>query len=94
MTSAFKVSDGAYHYGIKTTAVSENVKKKNLYDIAGNLWEWTQEASYPDNTNESYVLRGGSFRNSYSDYPACFRGSNTATDTSTNHGIRPALYIK
>ena len=94
MTSVFRVSDGKYYYGIKTTAISENVKQKNLYDVAGNLWEWTQEASYPNNTLESYMLRGGSFYHSYSDLPACYRGNRTATNTGTNSGFRPALYIK
>ena len=94
MEAAFKVSDGKYYYGIKTTAISENVKQKNLYDVAGNLWEWTQEASYPNNTLESYMLRGGSFGDSYSDRPACFRGNGTATCTNTHYGFRPALYIK
>ena len=94
MTAAFKVSDGKYYYGIKTTAISENVKQKNLYDVAGNLWEWTQEASYPNNTLESYMLRGGSFYGSYSDNPACFRAGDTATNPCTDRGFRPALYIK
>ena len=94
MTSAFTKSDGSYHYGIKTTAISENVKKKNLYDVAGNLWEWTQETAYPNNTLETYMIRGGSFYNSYSDNPACYRGNFTATNTFTLVGFRPALYIK
>ena len=94
MTSSFTKIDGTYHYVIKTTAISEDIKKKNLYDVAGNLWEWTQEASYPNNTVESYMLRGGSFYDGYSDYPACYRANGTATDTSTRNGFRPALYIK
>ena len=94
MTSVFTKSDGSYHYGIRTTASSENVKKKNLYDVAGNLWEWTQETSYPNNTLESYVLRGGSFYPSYSDSPACYRGDSTVTNTNTDYGFRPVLYIK
>lgn len=94
MTSAFTKIDGTYHYGIKTTAISEDIKKKNLYDVAGNLWEWTQEASYPNNTVESYMLRGGSFHNSYSGDPACYRAYDTATRTDTTCGFRPALYIK
>ena len=94
MTSTFTKSDGNYYYGIKTTAISEDVKKKNLYDIAGNLWEWTQEASYPNNTAESYMLRGGSFNASFADCPACCRAYRTATDTITDYGFRPALYIK
>ena len=93
-TSAFTKSDGLYHYGIKTTAISEEVKKKNLYDVAGNLWEWTQEASYTNNTLESYMHRGGSFYDSYLDYPACYRINTAATRTSTNCGFRPVLYIK
>ena len=79
-------------YGIKTTAISENVKKKNLYDIAGNLWEWTQEASYPNNTLESYMIRGGSFN--HTERPACYRDYNTAIYTYTTIGFRPVLYIK
>ena len=94
ITSAFTKSDGSYHYGIKTTAISENVKKKNLYDVAGNLWEWTQEVSYHSNTLESYVARGCSFHNSYTDHSVCYRGYDAATSTSTNYGFRPVLYIK
>ena len=94
MTSAFTKSDGKYYYGIKTTAISEDVKKKNLYDVAGNLWEWTQEASYPYTTSESYVVRGGSFGDSFSDRPACYRGHNAADSALTHFGFRPALYIK
>ncbi len=90
---AFTKSDEEYHYGIRTTASTEGVKQKNLYDIAGNLWEWTQEASYPNNTAESYMLRGGSFNDICSNYPACYRVDHTATNTRTHVGFRPALYI-
>ena len=94
MTSKFTTSDGQYHYGINTTAMSEDVKKKNIYDAAGNLWKWTQEASYPNNKSESYMLHGGSFKNSFSVNPACYRGYGAATGTHTTRGFRPALYIK
>ena len=93
-TSAFTKSDGSYHYGIKTTAISESVKKKNLYDVAGNLWEWTQEVSYLDK-NQRFMVRGGSFDHSYIDRPACFRSGGIETaGNDTNRGFRPALYIK
>ncbi len=93
MTTAFKVSDADYHYGIRTTASTEGVKQKNLYDIAGNLWEWTQETAYCSDALERYMLRGGSFLHAPSERPACYRGYNAATDTATNMGFRPALYI-
>ena len=89
----FTVADNQHHYGIRTTASTEGVKKKNLYDIAGNLWEWTQEASYPNNTVENYMFRGGGFNSAYSSYPACYRGNGTVTSTHTHIGFRPALFI-
>lgn len=88
--SSATVSDGAYHYGIRTTAFSEGAKRKNIYDLAGNLWEWTQEAS----TSTSVLLRGGGFGDSYSGDPVSYRGSSAVTSTSTNYGFRPALYIR
>ena len=39
-------ADGTRHYGILTTASTEDVKKCNIYDMAGNLWEWTEEIAY------------------------------------------------
>ena len=50
-------ADGKSHYGIMTTASSESTKKCNIYDMAGNLWEWTEEIAY-DLSNGNYMLRG------------------------------------
>ena len=89
MTSAFVTSDASYHYGIRTTASSEGVKKNNLYDIAGNLWEWSEESA----TIGRYMLRGGSFSDACTGLPACYRAYDSATYTDTDIGFRPALYI-
>ena len=97
VTSNAKTSeDGVYHYGIRTSAFSEGTKKNNIYDLAGNLWEWTDEDAYIANGNEGpyCMLRGGGFGNSYSDVPVCFRVCNTAAYTSTANGFRPALFIR
>ena len=94
-SGSFTTSDKEYHLGIRTTASSEGAKKNNLYDIAGNLWEWTTESSYPsDKTGTFNMLRGGSFSKNYLDYPVCFRGSNTINDRGTGNTFRPILYIK
>ena len=50
----------------KTTFTMAN----NIYDLAGNCFEWTQEAYY---TN-SRALRGGVFGSNGSTYPASYRG--------------------
>ena len=94
MTSAFIKSDGNYHFGINTTAVSEDVKKKNLYDIAGNLWEWTEESAYTTNAHEMRIIRGGSFSNKASENYVCYRMGYPIIDTDTRFGFRVALYIK
>ncbi len=89
---SFTKSDTDFCYGIRTTASTESVKRKNLYDITGNLWEWTNEKV--ENKSENYMLRGGSFNNYYIGDPACKRVADPATVTNVNLGFRPALYIK
>lgn len=89
------VSDNGYHYGIRTTASSEDVKRKNLYDVAGNMWEWTQETAYIVNdSNLIYNLRGGSYHHVHTDYPVCYRVCGQVANTGTDCGFRPALFIK
>ena len=76
-----------------TTASSEDTKKCNIYDMAGNLWEWTEEIAN-DLSNNYYMLRGGSFGVDYASRPACYRISDLALGTYTSFGFRPVLFIK
>ena len=98
-TEGFTTNSGTNSWVILTTGSTEQVLKKGLYDVAGNLWEWTQESSYVANlgyniTYNTYNLRGGSFHDAYASLPACYRAYSCAPRTCTNYGFRPVLYIK
>ena len=54
---------------LQNTGSSENWKANNIYDLAGNVWEWTQEA----NSTNSRAGRGGVYNNFGSSVPASYR---------------------
>ena len=69
-----------------TGSVATDVSK-NIYDLAGNCYEWTMEAG--DTLNR--VGRGG---NSYNAYPVSGRVIGSPTYPIVNYSFRPTLYIK
>ncbi len=66
-------------------------KVKNIYDMAGNVWEWTMEA-YGTSTR---VIRGGCFAFDAIKYPVSNRldYSYRPNGTDSSYGFRPALYL-
>ena len=56
---------------LQNTGSSENWKANNIYDLAGNVWEWTQEA---DDTNYR-AGRGGNWSSFGSSFPASGRSN-------------------
>ncbi|MDD2376529.1 MAG: hypothetical protein PHD15_04365 [Clostridia bacterium] len=76
-------------HGVKQVAgYSEIWKAKNIYDLAGNTWDWTNEIY-----SSSRVGRGGNYGNSGSDYSAAYRSSIDPIGTGGNVSFRVVLYI-
>ena len=72
------------------TGSAEYTKANNIYDLAGNVRDWTMEAG-----STSYrVCRGGSCINLGGNYPADNRVYNYPTSSDDVYGCRSALYIK
>ena len=72
-----------------TTGASDSFKAKNIFDLAGNVYEWTMEAR---NSN-GRVGRGGNYYNSGSNNPASDRNYPYPTRSLNDMGFRPALYL-
>ena len=64
-------------------------KVKNIYDLAGNVWEWGMESG---NTNVR-VGRGGSYYASGSGSPASHRDRGGPSGSTPDIGFRVALYL-
>ena len=78
------------------TGVSERNKANNIYDFAGNIWEWTTEVGTHNGTNTTFaVRRGGGFNDEEDDRPASIRyGSLSNTSSTLSTGFRVVLYLE
>ena len=68
---------------------NEAWQAKNIYDLAGNYYEWTQEAF----STSLRVNRGGYCNGSGSSIPASVRNGDSPYYSRGNNSSRPALYI-
>ena len=64
--------------------------KNNIYDMAGNISEWTDEACIIDGKGKN-ILRGGNFEIDGTEYPAALRYPNDDKEIY-NTGFRPVIY--
>ena len=75
-----------------TTGASDETNKMNLYDFAGNEYEWTLEHA-TSNSNSPCAVRGGYYGSPASSSRASYRGNGGTTDASIYFGFRSALYV-
>ena len=90
-TSASKTS-GAYW--LVESGMLDTYARYHIYDTAGNLWEWVEQVVSDSSSDVAFTLRGGSFNNDASTFPASYRHYDYAGYTSTDRGFRVALYLK
>ena len=76
-----------------TTGASEETNKMNIYDFAGNEWEWTLE-HVTLNSSSPCVNRGGGYNYSGSDYPVSNRVNYSTTTADNSICFRATFYVK
>ena len=72
-----------------TTGADTSFSLMNIYDIAGNVWEWTREFC---NTSYPCVYRSGSCYDDGSYNPAKDRGYSTTSHSNLHLGFRLGLW--
>ena len=73
-----------------TTGASDACKKMNIYDLAGNVWEWTLE--YTATTNVPCALRGGYYGIRGFECPDSYRNLDATTNSHNSIGFRSSLF--
>ena len=88
-TSFVRDSSGKGWYNQSSPTKTGYYAVKNIYDLGGNVEEWTMEAVSTD----LRVLRGGDYNGSGSDYPASLRNYDVPSNAGDTIGFRLALYL-
>ena len=89
-TNATEKSKTSNESILLSTGADDSFSKMGIYDLAGNVFEWTLE--YTSKTNKPCANRGGDYVLTGSDYPASYRLFNVTTIAVYNYGFRCVLY--
>ena len=90
VTGSQKKSQGSNSNAIVlTTGATDATNLQNIYDIAGNVWEWTLEFC---TTSRPCVDRGGSYTDTGSVGPAKSRRDNGTSYSNISIGFRVGLW--
>lgn len=73
-----------------TTKASDNFAKQNIFDLAGNVWEWTLE--YFANEGIPCTIRGGSYDSLATENNANYRNGGNTTFSYYSVGFRVTIY--
>ena len=73
-----------------STGASDTFSKQGIYDLAGNVWEWTLE--YTSYSSFPCASRGGGYNDNGGDSPAVERRGYNTTNCDYSIGFRGALY--
>ena len=82
-----KTSEGTT---LLTTGSIATFRKQNIFDLAGNVWEWTLE--YSANTGTPCTIRGGSYESSSTENNANYRNNGNTAFSYYSIGFRVTLY--
>ena len=74
---------------VTSTGASEDYKINNIYDLVGNVLEWTMESSYTGNR----VLRGGIYNGAGFEFPASRRDFTIPSNSKDYYGFRVTLFL-
>ena len=88
-SGAYGIKD-SYTSVLLSTGASDDFSKQGIYDLAGNVWEWTLE--YASDSRYPCAIRGGYYNLSGNLYPAAYRGNHSTTNFLNTFGFRVVLY--